>query len=184
MRPYNPRIRNSRDCEPSIMPPQALYDLEDIDFDAPIYTLEEIRDTNPQRAEMEQLTAIVHLDRVDHGLVGYKDVTHEEFWCDGHMPGYPLMPGVVQCEAAAQLANFYARKFGMLGGEFLGFGGMDSVRFRAPVYPGSRLVLMARMVKLRAPRRAEFAFQGFVDGTMVFSGQMIGVAIHQTASVS
>lgn len=166
------------------MPPQALYDLDEIDCDDPVYTLEEIREVNPQREEMEQLTAIVHIDRQEHGIVGYKDVTREEFWCQGHMPDYPLMPGVIQCEAAAQLANFYSRKFDMLGGEFLGFGGMDSVRFRAPVLPGSRLILMARMTKLRAPRRAEFAFQGFVDGTMVFSGQMIGVAIHQPEPVS
>jgi hypothetical protein len=43
---------------------------------------------------------------------------------------------------------------------------------------------MARMVKLRAPRRAEFAFQGYVNGTMVFSGEMIGVAIHKGESSS
>lgn len=159
------------------MPPQALYDLGDIDFDTPIYTIDDIREVNPQRFEMEQLTAIVHIDRERHGLVGYKNVTHEEFWCRGHMPGYPLMPGVIQCEAAAQLANFYARKFKVLGGDFLGFGGMDEVRFRSPVFPGSRLDIMALMVRLRAPRRAEFEFQGYVNGTMVFSGRMIGVAI-------
>ncbi|MDQ3331873.1 MAG: beta-hydroxyacyl-ACP dehydratase, partial [Planctomycetota bacterium] len=159
------------------MPPQAIYDLGDVNFDEPLYTIDDIREVNPQRFEMEQLTAIVHVDREGHGLVGYKLVTHDEFWCRGHMPGYPLMPGVIQCEAAAQLANFYARKFKILGGDFLGFGGMDEVRFRAPVYPGSRLDLMAQVVRLRAPRRAEFAIQGFVDGTMVFSGGMIGVAI-------
>ena len=164
------------------MPPQMLYDIDAIDFDNPVFTLDEIREVNPQRFEMEQLTAIVHLDREEHGLVGYKDLTFDEFWCRGHMPEYPLMPGVIQCEAAAQLANFYARKFDMLGGDFLGFGGLDEVRFRAPVLPGSRLTLMAKLTKLRAPRRAEFAFQGFVDRQMVFSGQMIGVAINQAVS--
>ena len=166
------------------MPPQTLYDIDEIDFESPVFTLEDIRDVNPQREEMEQLTAIVHIDRESHGLVGYKDVTREEFWCRGHMPDYPLMPGVIQCEAAAQLANFYARKYDMLGGDFLGFGGMDAVRFRAPVLPGSRLVLMARMVKLRRGRRAEFEFQGFVDGRMAFSGQMIGVPIQQEATTA
>ncbi|HEX6984382.1 MAG TPA: beta-hydroxyacyl-ACP dehydratase [Planctomycetaceae bacterium] len=159
------------------MPPQVLYDLDAFDFENPVYTIEDIREVNPQRFEMEQLTAVVHVDRENHGIVGYKQLTQDEFWCRGHMPGYPLMPGVIQCEAAAQLANFYARKFNILGGDFLGFGGMDDVRFRAPVFPGSRLDLMARVIKLRAPRRAEFAIQGFVNGTMVFSGEMIGVAI-------
>ncbi|HEX6986374.1 MAG TPA: beta-hydroxyacyl-ACP dehydratase, partial [Planctomycetaceae bacterium] len=90
---------------------------------------------------------------------------------------YPLMPGVIQCEAAAQLANFYARKFNILGGDFLGFGGMDDVRFRAPVFPGSRLDLMARAARVKAGRLAEFEFQGFVGGAMAFSGRMTGVAI-------
>jgi len=166
------------------MPPQALYDLSDVNFDQPIFTIDDIRDVNPQRFEMEQLTAVVHVDREGHGLVGYKLVTHDEFWCRGHMPGYPLMPGVVQCEAAAQLANFYARKFKVLGGDFLGFGGMNDVRFRAPVFPGSRLDIMARIIRMRAPRRAEFSFQGFVNGTMVFSGEMIGVAINKGDSTS
>lgn len=159
------------------MPPQQLYDFDRIDFDNPVFTTDEIRRINPQRHEMEQLTAVVHVDRERNGIVGYKQVTHDEFWCRGHMPGYPLMPGVIQCEAAAQLANFYARKYGILGGDFLGFGGMDEVRFRAPVFPGSRLDLVAQVTRLRAPRRCEFAIQGFVAGTMVFSGGMIGVAI-------
>ncbi len=164
------------------MPPQALYDLNEFDFDNPVFTLDEIREINPQRHEMEQLSGIVHVDRDNHGIVGFKNVTNDEFWCRGHMPGYPLMPGVIQCEAAAQLANFYARKFDMLGGDFLGFGGMDDVRFRVPVFPGSRLDLLARVIRLRAPRRAEFAIQGFVDGTMVFNGAMIGVAIARGAT--
>jgi 3-hydroxyacyl-[acyl-carrier-protein] dehydratase len=56
---------------------------------------------------------------------------------------------------------------------------MTDVKFRAPVFPGSRLVLMARVERVRAGRRAEFAFQGYVDGTMVFSGNMIGVSINR-----
>ncbi|MGC1273059.1 MAG: 3-hydroxyacyl-ACP dehydratase FabZ family protein [Planctomycetaceae bacterium] len=166
------------------MPPQAIYDLDAIDFDHPIYTIADIREVNPQRFEMEQLTAIVHVDCENHGIVGYKRLTFDEFWCAGHMPGYPLMPGVLQCEAAAQLASFYTRKFGLLGGSFVGFGGLDDVRFRSPVFPGSRLDLTARAVRVKAGRLAEFEFQGLVDGTLVFSGKMTGVAIHAAMAAS
>ena len=161
------------------MPPRPLYDVNqlDIDFDKPLYDLQEIRRINSQRHEMEQLTAIVYVDRENDGIIGYKDVTEHEFWTTGHMPGFPLMPGVILCECAAQLAGFYARKFDLLEGEFLGFGGMDNVRFRTPVFPGSRLILMVRLTKLRPNRRAEFEFQGFVKDRMVFSGEMIGVPI-------
>lgn len=75
----------------------------------PLFTLDDIRSVNPQRFEMEQLTAIVHVDQSQHLLAGYKQLTHEEFWIRGHMPGFALMPGVVQCEAAAQLGGFYAQ---------------------------------------------------------------------------
>ena len=159
------------------MPPPRLYNLNDVDFDNPVFDLDEIRQVNPQRHEMEQLTAIVYVDQENGGVIGYKDVTNKEFWNAGHMPGYPMMPGVILCECAAQLAGFYARKFQLLGGDFLGFGGLDDVRFRAPVYPGCRLVLMVRLKSIRPKRRAEFAFQGFVEEKMVFSGTMIGVPI-------
>ena len=111
------------------MPPQTIYGLEIVDFDRPVFTIDEIRKVNPQRFEMEQLTAILHVDREGNGLIGYKDITPNEFWVRGHMPEFPLMPGVVLCECAAQLARFYARKYELLEGDFLGFGGM-AVRSR------------------------------------------------------
>ena len=162
------------------MRPEVFYDVSqlDLDFDKPLFDIHEIRRTNPQRAEMEQLTGVVYVDHEKNGLIGFKDVTDKEFWSEGHMPGFPLMPGVIMCEAAAQLAGFYARKFNILGGDFLGFGGMDDVRFRRPIIPPCRLLLMAQMRSVRRTR-AEFGFQGFIDGQMVFHGTMIGVAVHR-----
>src|ERR1700677_3562329 len=124
------------------MPPQHIYPMELVDFDRPVFTIEEIRKINQQRYEMEQLTAIVYVDQPGNGLIGYKDITSNEFWVRGHMPEFPLMPGVVLCECAAQLAGFFARKYELLEGDFLGFGGMDEVRFRAPVFVGDRLLIM------------------------------------------
>ena len=161
------------------MPPPTLYDLSQLDFEHPQFDIHAIRKVNPQRDEMEQLTAVVYVDRANHGLVGYKDITEDEFWVTGHMPGFPLMPGVLMCECAAQLAGFYARKYDILGGEFVGFGGMNEVRFRHPVFPNSRLVLLARVDKIRPKRRAEFTFQGLVGERMVFTGSMIGVPINR-----
>lgn len=168
------------------MRPEMIYDLETLtlDFDKPLFDIHDIRQINPQRHEMEQLTGIVHVDRDSHSLIGFKDVTENEFWVRGHMPDFALMPGVILCECAAQLGGFYARKYQLLDGDFLGFGGMTDVRFRRPVFPGSRLVLASKVLSIRAKRRVEFAFQGFVENKLVFNGTMIGVPIHsgQTAS--
>ena len=57
------------------------------------------------------------------------------------MPGMPLMPGVVMCEAAAQMCSYHSQRHNLLGAEMVGFGGMDDVRFRGTVVPGDRLVV-------------------------------------------
>lgn len=162
------------------MPPPVLLDYTHIDFSRPIYDIEAIRRVNPQRNQMEHLTAVVWEDIAQHAVIGYKDITENEFWVPGHMPGFPLMPGVIMCEAAAQLAGFYAQKHKLLGGDFVGFGGMDDIRFRGPVFPNSRLILLAKMKELKPRRLATFDFQGIVNDKIVFTGSMIGVPISRT----
>lgn len=170
-------------ADETAMRPQPIFDIDELhlNFDEPLFGIDEIREVNPQRFEMEQLTGIVHIDVEGQRLIGFKDITDQEFWIRGHMPDFPLMPGVVMCECAAQLGGFYARKFDLLKGDFLGFGGMENVKFRAPVLVGSRLVLMARVDRVRAGgRRIEFEFQGYVEGQLAFSGTTIGVPISQS----
>ena len=157
------------------MPPVAHLDVAKIDFDRLLVDQEGIRKVNPQRFEMEHLTAVVYVDTEQELLVGYKDVRPDEFWVRGHMPGAPLLPGVLMCEAAAQLASFYIAKYsGLLREGFIGFGGLEDVRFRAPVRPGDRLVLVAKALKLHR-RQCIFDVQGLVGSTMVFHGRVLGV---------
>ncbi len=63
---------------------------------------------------MEQINAVVLEDCERAICVGYKDVRDDEFWVSGHMPGMPLMPGVLMCEAAAQLASYFTQKYDLL----------------------------------------------------------------------
>jgi 3-hydroxyacyl-[acyl-carrier-protein] dehydratase len=119
----------------------------------------------------------VHMDPVQHLIVGYKDISAKEFWVRGHLPDYPLMPGVLMCEAAAQLCSYYIGTQGLLqAGDFLGFGGLEHVRFRSPVRTGDRLVLVAKGVKMNR-RQTIFNVQGFVGSTMVFHADVLGVPL-------
>jgi 3-hydroxyacyl-[acyl-carrier-protein] dehydratase len=152
-------------------------DLSTIDFENVIADIEEIRRYNPQRFAMEHLTAIVHEDTKKHIVVGYKDVTSEEFWVQGHMPGMPLMPGVIMLEAAAQLCSYYTQKHDLVGTEMVGFGGLDGVRFRDPVLPGSRLILMCQLQKVRRGRIIVSRFQGVVSDSIVVEGILKGIAM-------
>ena len=158
------------------MPPVALVDPASVDTSKVLYDIEGIRRGNPQRFEMEQLTAIVHLDRAAHLIIGYRDLAEDEFWVRGHMPGYPLMPGVMMCEAAAQLCSFYCHEIKVVESGFIGFGGMEDVKFRGQVKPGDRLVIMAKATRVHR-RQTVFETQGFVGESMVYHGRIIGVPL-------
>jgi 3-hydroxyacyl-[acyl-carrier-protein] dehydratase len=156
------------------MPPAALIDPTALDTSRILVDREGIGRCNPQRFEMEQLTAIIHLDVQNKLVIGYKDVQPDEFWVRGHMPDYPLMPGVLICEAAAQLCSFFCHEVRLQQEGFIAFGGMEDVRFRGKVRPGDRLVLVAKAARLHR-RQTMFECQGFVGTNMVFHGKIIGV---------
>lgn len=154
-----------------------LVDLSLLDFDKPVAGIEEIRRYNPQRFEMEQLSGILYEDPVLNVCAAFKDLTPSEFWVRGHMPKMPLMPGVIMLEAAAQLASFFALKYDLLGAAMVGFGGLDEVRFRDPVIPGGRLIVMVRLEKARRNRMIVARFQGVVGETLVVDGLLKGIPI-------
>jgi 3-hydroxyacyl-[acyl-carrier-protein] dehydratase len=152
-----------------------ILDFSEYDLDHVVADIEEIRRYNPQRYEMEQLTAICYEDFDRKLCVGYKDLTQNEFWVRGHMPGMPLMPGVVMCEAAAQVASYYSHKYKLMEG-IIGFGGLQDVRFRGVVHPGDRFVIASRLLKLRRSIMT-CEFQCFVNRNMVCEGILKGVAL-------
>lgn len=160
------------------MPAKSLIlDFSAYNVDRVLAGIEEIRRYNPQRFEMEQLTAIVY-DDVESGIcVGYKDVTADEFWVRGHMPGMPLMPGVIMCEAAAQLCSYHVQRHNLLAAEMIGFGGLDGVRFRGTIVPGDRLVIVAEKLQIRPGAMIRSRFQCFVREQLVCEGSIRGIPI-------
>ncbi|MBN2212109.1 MAG: beta-hydroxyacyl-ACP dehydratase [Sedimentisphaerales bacterium] len=157
------------------MPPPLLVNLDTIDLNHIIFDTAAIERVNPHRYEMRQLDGIIWHDQATATVLGYKDITPDEFWVRGHIPGRPLMPGVIMVEAAAQLASFYI-KFLNKDDRFIGFGGIEDVKFRGTVQPGDRLLLMGKLLENR-PRRFICAAQGVVNGQMVFQAKIIGMPV-------
>lgn len=152
-----------------------ILDFCEFDLNHVVSDIDVIRRYNPQRFEMEQLTAIVFEDPARAICVGYKDLKPDEFWARGHMPGMPLMPGVMMCEAAAQLSSYYAVKNKLMEG-MMGFGGMEDIRFRGLVRPGDRLVIVTRLLKARRTI-ITCEFQSFVDQNLVCEGLIKGIPL-------
>jgi 3-hydroxyacyl-[acyl-carrier-protein] dehydratase len=156
---------------------ELILDFSEYDANHVLADVEEIRRYNLQRFEMEQLTAICHCDTQRQICAGYKDITLNEFWVRGHMPKAPLMPGVIICEVAAQLASYFVQKYDLLGAKVVGFGGLEEVKFRGGVVPGDRLVMVVQLLKVRRGAMIVCRFEGFVKETMIVEGQLKGIPL-------
>lgn len=146
--------------------------------EAPVlHGLEAVHARIPQRHEMGLLHGILHEDLEQRLVVGFHQSSDSDFWVRGHVPGRPLMPGVVMVEAAAQLCAFATANFvEMEEGRIFGFGGLDNTRFRGQVEPGQKMLLAAKVARLRR-RTALFHTQAFVNGALVYEGDILGVSI-------
>jgi 3-hydroxyacyl-[acyl-carrier-protein] dehydratase len=158
------------------MPPALLFDISQFDLeDSPLYDRDAICQINPQQYEMQQLDGILWFDKDKHLILGYKDITDKEFWVRGHIPGRPLMPGVIMIEAGAQLLSFYVKHVLEEEG-FVGFGGIQDAKFRATVEPGDRLYLLGYGISIKS-RKHTFKVQGVVNDAMAFEATIAGLKI-------
>jgi len=159
------------------MASQPILDPETLLTETVALTKDEILALNPQRDEFEQVDRLILLD-LEAGLaVGIKTQALDEFWTRGHIPGRPIMPGVLMIEMAAQISSvIYHLKFETGGKKFFGFGGVNHVKFRGSVEPGDDLLMVVKTKAMRS-RMAIFEAQGFVDGKMVFEGEVTGLVL-------
>ncbi len=157
------------------MPPSLLFDMSQIDLSKIEFDKKDVMEVNPQAHEMSQLDGIIWSDLDKLLCLGYKDVTQNEFWIRGHIPGRPIMPGVIMVEAAAQLSSFFMKRIYGLSG-FIGFSGIGKTRFRDTVVPGDRLYLLNHIYKVRS-RQFCASIQGVVENKIVFDTTISGMRI-------
>jgi UDP-3-O-[3-hydroxymyristoyl] N-acetylglucosamine deacetylase/3-hydroxyacyl-[acyl-carrier-protein] dehydratase len=82
-------------------------------------------------------------------IVGTKNVTINEAYFQGHFPAHPVMPGVLQLEAIAQVAGILMFKKIEKAGQIAYFMSAEDVKWRKPVRPGDVLVIEVEMTKFR-----------------------------------
>lgn len=150
-------------------------DLSKIDPNKILADRKAVYERLPHRFEFMQLDAILRID-LEAGLaVGLRHVRNDEFWVRGHVPGQPIMPGVLMLETAAQMASYLSQEVQPTT-KFLAFGGLEDVKFRMAVIPPATMYIIEKIIEVR-PRRTVCDAQGFVDGRLVFEARIIGMPI-------
>ena len=159
------------------MPAAPLLDFEKTDLSRVLATRADIEKKIKQRGRFSLLDGILDHGETSQVIVGFKDIRADDWWASDHIPGRPIFPGALIVEASAQLASYdYLVRNPPQSDLFLGFGGLDAVRFRGIVEPGARLVLACKGLRLRS-RTFSYAVQAFVERTLVFEGEVLGIIV-------
>ena len=112
--------------------------------------INEIKEILPHRAPF---LLVDRIDELEAGkrAVGVKAVSYNEPFFQGHFPQEPVMPGVLICEALAQVGAVALLSHDNYKGKLVSFGGINKARFRQKVVPGDLLTLETEMIKIKGP---------------------------------
>lgn len=147
-----------------------ILDLADIDLSRRILDRKGLEPINPHRHEMALLDSIVWRSKDLRQGVAVWQVRADEWWVRGHFPGKPLLPGVLQIEAGAQLGVFlYNSRFPEP--RICAFTHIDEVAYRNPVLPGETLYLLCQELRCSGKR-----FTSFIQGMVLGEGQPLSSA--------
>ena len=136
------------------------------------FTAEEIQQMLPHRYPFALVDRII--DYVPgEKAVGIKNITFNEPQFQGHIPGKPIMPGVLIVEAMAQVGGIVLTQLPGMAGSFFAFAGIDKVRFRRPVVPGDQLIMTVELLAFKRNRIAKMQGRGLVDEQLAVQGEMM-----------
>jgi UDP-3-O-[3-hydroxymyristoyl] N-acetylglucosamine deacetylase/3-hydroxyacyl-[acyl-carrier-protein] dehydratase len=105
--------------------------------------------------------------------IGMKTVSINEPFFQGHFPGHPVMPGVMQVEAMAQVASILLFKLAKTSSRVGYFMSADEVKFRKPVFPGDTIFIHAELTKARGNRLAKARCHCLVNDAVVSEGELM-----------
>lgn len=113
-----------------------------------VMDINEVMRLLPHRYPFLMLDRVVDFEG-DNKCTGVKQVTINEPYFQGHFPGHPIMPGVLQLEAMAQVSSILLLRQEGNQGKIGYFMSADKVKFRKPVFPGDTLFIEAEILKIR-----------------------------------
>ncbi|MDP1808856.1 MAG: 3-hydroxyacyl-ACP dehydratase FabZ [Actinomycetota bacterium] len=130
----------------------------------------EIQKIIPHRPPFLLIDEIVEL-QPGKRAVGTKNVTADEWFFQGHFPGYPIMPGVLIIEALAQTGAVVILSLPEHAGKIVLFARIDKVKFKREVKPGDRLLLEVDITRWRGKIGKGLA-QATVNGELVAEAEL------------
>jgi UDP-3-O-[3-hydroxymyristoyl] N-acetylglucosamine deacetylase/3-hydroxyacyl-[acyl-carrier-protein] dehydratase len=138
---------------------------------APVLDINGVMGILPHRYPFLMVDRIVEFDG-DNKAVGVKGVTINEPFFQGHFPGHPVMPGVLQVEAMAQVASIVMMRKTENSGKIGYFMSADEVKFRRPVFPGDTLFIHVEMLVAKR-NLGKAACKCVVNGEVVSEGILL-----------
>jgi UDP-3-O-[3-hydroxymyristoyl] N-acetylglucosamine deacetylase / 3-hydroxyacyl-[acyl-carrier-protein] dehydratase len=133
---------------------------------------DEVMQILPHRFPFLMVDRIISFE-TENKCVGVKTVTINEPFFQGHFPGHPVMPGVMQVEAMAQVASILLFKLSKTTSRIGYFMSADGVKFRKPVLPGDTIFIHAELTKSRGERLAKAKCHCVVNDTVVSEGELM-----------
>ena len=137
---------------------------------APPIEAAEIYKVLEHRYPFQMVDRIIEIEEGKRG-VGIKNVTFNELFFQGHFPGQPIMPAVLQLEALAQTAGYLIKRLPEHRASLGLFAGMDRVKLRKTVVPGDQLRLEVEIITIRK-RFAKTKGKASVDGETTAEAEM------------
>ncbi len=131
----------------------------------------ELLNTLPHRYPFILVDRILKIE--DLSITGLKNVTINEPYFQGHFPGHPVMPGVLQVEAMAQVAGILMLRKGENVGKLAYFMSADKVKFRKPVTPGDTLIIEVELTKHRGNKIGRAQGRILVDNEIVSEAELM-----------
>jgi 3-hydroxyacyl-[acyl-carrier-protein] dehydratase len=157
------------------MASEPLFDLSKFDLTRTVASREGIEATLPHRGEMVQIDRIIWADHATMCGIAERRVRDDEFWVEGHIPGRPLLPGVLMIEAAAQLGCWVYIPT-VDHNWFVGLVRVEDVICRGMAEPGDVLYFLVRG-KSWTQKRMVMETQAIKDGQIIFEGRVVGMPL-------